>query len=115
MASEKRLIAFDPVTFEAFTRSLTKFRNPYDTYDDGYLDATQRIEEWLEINTVDAVEVVHGRWVEKPNPWGQDGSHSYDCSICGERTCVVGHKLRYCPNCGAKMDGERKDNERKAD
>ena len=55
--------------------------------------------------TVDAVEVVHGWWIEKPNPWGQDGSHSYDCSICGERTCVVGEKLRYCPNCGAKMDG----------
>ena len=52
-----------------------------------------------------AVEVVHGRWIEKPNPWGQDGSHSYDCSVCGERTCVVGEKLRYCPNCGAKMDG----------
>lgn len=55
--------------------------------------------------TVDAVEVVHGRWIEKPNPWGQDGSHSYDCSICGERTCFVGHKSPYCPNCGAKMDG----------
>ena len=54
--------------------------------------------------TVDAVPVVHGRWIEKPNPWGQDGSHSYDCSICGERTCVLGHKLRYCPHCGAKMD-----------
>ena len=56
--------------------------------------------------TVDAVEVAHGRWIEKPNPWGQDGSHSYDCSICGKRTCVVGEKLRYCPNCGAKMDLE---------
>lgn len=55
--------------------------------------------------TVDAVEVKHGRWVEKSNPWGQDGSHSYDCSVCGQRTCVVGEKLHYCPNCGAKMDG----------
>ena len=54
----------------------------------------------------DQVTAKHGRWIEKPNPWGQDGSHSYDCSICGERTCVVGHKLRYCPNCGAKMDLE---------
>lgn len=45
-----------------------------------------------------------GRWIEKTNPWGQDGSHSYDCSNCGERTCVVGQRLRYCPNCGAKME-----------
>ena len=58
MATEKRLIAYDPITFEAFTRSIIKHRAPYDYYDDGYIDAVERIEEWLEQNTVDAVEVV---------------------------------------------------------
>lgn len=57
MATEKRLIAYDPITFEAFTRSIIKHCVPYDHYDDGYIDAVERIEEWLEQNTVDAVPV----------------------------------------------------------
>ena len=55
--------------------------------------------------TVDAVEVVHGRWIEF-------GSHDSveKCSECG----TVFHyptvyKFNYCPNCGAKMDGGNED------
>ena len=51
---------------------------------------------------VDAVEVVHGQWVEKyvydPDPHDRV---RYKCSICGR--IEVG-KEPYC-NCGAKMDG----------
>lgn len=57
MATEKRLIAYDPITLEAFTRSIIKNCAPYDYYDDGYIDAVERIEEWLEQNTVEAVPV----------------------------------------------------------
>ena len=57
--------------------------------------------------SADVVEVRHGHWIEKPNPWGQDGSHTYICSECNERISVLGTPLRYCPFCGAKMDGER--------
>ena len=54
--------------------------------------------------TVDAVEVVHARWVK--NGW-----NDYSCSACNCQ--LIGHGAsgwNYCPNCGAKMDGERKDN-----
>ena len=50
--------------------------------------------------TVDAVEVVHGRWVK--NGW-----NDYSCSAC--RGQFIGHGAfgwKYCPNCGAKMDGD---------
>lgn len=48
--------------------------------------------------TVDAVEVVHGRWV------GVEFDTVFVCSNCG---LVVGWELsNYCPNCGAKMDGD---------
>lgn len=57
MANEKRLIAFDPITFESFTRHATKHREPYDHYDMGYVDAVDQIEDWLDANTVDALEV----------------------------------------------------------
>lgn len=52
---------------------------------------------------VDAVPVVHGKWIAY-----LDGEHLmperyYKCSVCGDK----GHRFRrnYCPECGAKMDG----------
>ena len=55
---------------------------------------------------VDAVEVVHGRY-----EMGIDeGDYEYGtCSVCGYNEynafgCCLPHN--YCPNCGAKMDGD---------
>ena len=58
-------------------------------------------------NKADFVEVKHGYWIEYPSE-----AHM-KCSICG----MEYHKSRmpritaYCPNpnCGARMDGERKE------
>ena len=85
-------------------------------------------------DTVDAVEVVHARWIE-------DGYYGIPCvcSHCGneahyvstfqeqfdydweENLVSTGYeeikeyiRSDYCPNCGAKMDGG-KDNEKTAD
>lgn len=55
--------------------------------------------------TADVVEVKHGEWREKPNPWGQDGSHTYVCSMCNKQISVLGNPLPHCPYCVAKMDG----------
>lgn len=52
----------------------------------------------------DVAPVRHGRWI------GYDGD-SWKCSICGEEDCyaydlnVNRFTDKYCPNCGAKMDG----------
>lgn len=49
--------------------------------------------------TIDAVEVVHGHWIE-----GLDGS-----CMCSECSQVIRYEIGYyCPNCGAKMDGGNK-------
>jgi hypothetical protein len=45
--------------------------------------------------TIDAVPVVHGRW-------DLYGTH-YCCSKC---LVALRDKTPYCPNCGAKMDGD---------
>ena len=53
--------------------------------------------------TIDAVEVVHGEWVVCG-----DGEYvPFMCSACGKTTSWY-HKqtANYCPNCGAKMDGD---------
>lgn len=66
--------------------------------------------------TVDAVEVVHGRWVVLAE--FVDGYTCASCSVCGEYTYKKGQKgpfrveyakYNYCPNCGAKMDGGNED------
>lgn len=66
--------------------------------------------------TVDAVEVVHGRW-EKC--WQEISKHYFRCSSChtaymdgvsGAISPEYGSRAwRYCPNCGAKMDGGNED------
>ena len=52
--------------------------------------------------TVDAVEVVHGRWEDVSLRFTQVKEK---CSVCGG--IVYAHGFNYCPNCGAKMDGDR--------
>ena len=59
--------------------------------------------------TVDAVEVVHGRWIEKQEriTMAEDDVDIYwVCSVCG--TTEIG-KTNYCHNCGATMDGGAQD------
>ena len=62
---------------------------------------------------VDAVEVVHGRWAAKPvrklNGKGRVVNYCdcYYCSECGTDRPIVS-PYNYCPNCGAKMDGDTK-------
>ena len=54
--------------------------------------------------TVDAVEVVHGRWVDRSDRDRICMTHPYVCNRCGRVEML---KEPYC-NCGAKMDAEVK-------
>ena len=60
----------------------------------GYVDAKQIADA----PTVDAVEVVHGRWISSHDEFCA-------CSICKYPFYVGWNQANYCPNCGAKMDG----------
>ena len=53
--------------------------------------------------TVDAEPVMHGEWLDR-NGESQFGT----CSVCGDRWGSIS-VMKYCPSCGAKMDGERKE------
>ena len=95
MAQEQRMIDVD-ATLEIIAKLVA---------DDG-MDVTEKIGRIIiaitESPTVDAVEVVHGRW-----EW--DTEDIYKCSNCTEKSHVkevMGQPdWDYCPNCGAKMDG----------
>ena len=61
--------------------------------------------------TVDAVEVVHGKWMPQYDRCWIDGQRwktGYYCSSCMGFNKA---ESNYCPNCGAKMDGERREGE----
>lgn len=56
----------------------------------------------------DVVPVVHGEWERSPKQYSY---YQYRCSACGcdnyshiTRNGVV-KVMKFCPNCGAKMDG----------
>lgn len=46
----------------------------------------------------------HGKWIENLDENGRLRSAWRKCSFCGGRN--YSKKTPYCPNCGAKMDGE---------
>ena len=53
-------------------------------------------------NTIDPVK--HGHWI-----FVNDMVSYIKCSECGDDICWVNTKRpKYCPNCGAKMDGDDK-------
>lgn len=58
--------------------------------------------------TADVAEVKHGHWIKYAK---YSFGTMYDCSICNTRIIDDGHSWHYCPNCGAKMNIERKDEE----
>ena len=65
----------------------------------------------------DVVEVRHGKWVETQEPLGWRSVDCAECSVCHESWIIdedssIGDyecMWHYCPNCGAKMDGDTND------
>lgn len=61
----------------------------------------------------DVAPVRHGLWVLTTQPLGWRDEDCVECSECGEDFVLdewgiddVKDAMRYCPNCGAKMDGD---------
>ena len=122
MATEKRLIEqllelanvtppvcqYDkPEKTMIFGKEITVYCKPFEQFQ----ELLRRAADAL---SVDAVEVVHGRWEN----FGEHRRKDLRCSICGNRAdqfvggtedwyCLW--EPNYCPNCGAKMDGDGND------
>ena len=61
----------------------------------------------------DVAEVKHGHWIEVKFPTGVETFDykemivvGFKCSLCKENIDVSVWHYRYCPHCGARMDGE---------
>jgi hypothetical protein len=93
MANEKRLIDANAMREQWLENGENEY--VYDT--NAVLDSIDAQP------TVDAVEVVHARWVRY-----EHGSGIY-CSYCRHKRRYKDANDNYCPNCGAKMDGGNED------
>ena len=68
------------------------------------------IEQYMELEpAVDAVPVVHARWIPHKTPSGRETIFER-CSACKQPTLVT-RETPYCPWCGAKMDSGRRDDD----
>lgn len=104
MENKKRLIYADAIADKLqqhrdfFVNAWCGFRN-LPAQDKARVDEiTHCIAEITNAPTIDAAEVVHGRWIRRHN--------ETKCSQCKFIYYSNRDDFNYCPNCGAKMDGD---------
>ena len=105
MANEKRMISVDAHELKEL---LSDCFDVIKSVKPTHLSLMGALQVWIGCckgqPTVDAVEVVHGRWV-----FGTANHREYmKCSVCLKSQTPTG-VFTYCPNCGAKMDGGNED------
>lgn len=86
-----------------------------DAFSGRQLGVTDAIVIACQMPTVDAVPVRNGKWLDPETlkrPWFRH--HIFECSVCRNILDMDGVNAgrgdaNYCPNCGARMDAERKE------
>ena len=113
MATEKRLIYLEDAiakivdTPSAIAERVFNGDYGYDQNPDVLADRQHEIIDLL--MDVPTVKVVHGRWMLSRE---NEISKTVWCTACGEGFYIRKKgelqidKMHYCPNCGAKMDGD---------
>ena len=71
--------------------------------------SAKNLQSISDMPAADVAEVVHGQWLRADDDW--NSLTTIQCSLCSEEWCfetdddVSLLNYKYCPNCGAKMDG----------
>lgn len=81
-------------------------------YADGWNAAVKILKE---APVADVQDIKHGKWIKTQEPLGWCDVDCAECSVCHESWIIdedssIGDyecMWHYCPNCGAKMDGEK--------
>ena len=112
MANEKRLIDANALRKRMFSYYSCVDENSSKEYYKGETLMSYEVADMIEdcidnAPTVDAVEVVHGRWIAVPSSDMMTGK-AYKCSECNKMR-YGSFMPNYCQICGAKMDGGNED------
>ena len=95
--------------YEFLTEQLDKETGMYSKGRNNGINIARSALHNMEITpSADVAPVRHGRWIEKEEPYFDV---LFGCSACGEEFCFIegnpsDNLYKYCPNCGARMDGE---------
>lgn len=106
MANEKRLVDANALKetlqahYDFFVDAWGGFSNLPQKDKARVDEITHCIAEICNAPTVDAVEVVHGRWEYY-------STTMQECSNCKRHTAR--HRFKYCPHCGAVMEDKYND------
>lgn len=100
----------DLVSKKVLIKAIENIEARYGNDNSSLIEQGEVLDLITEAPTVDIETIRHGEWLEW---WPGDcalimtGEEMlYECNLC---TAKFEDKSRYCPYCGAKMDGERKD------
>lgn len=96
----------------------TNIKRNIDSVCDGDMNRTRRAAQRViaQLPAVDAAPVVHGRWMDKKQ---NSYTRQVTCSVCNGAAPFIGissddygrnmhggfSKTKYCPHCGALLDG----------
>ena len=73
-----------------------------------YMAVMGTINEIKKFPAADVQPVVHGRWIDEGVEVGShtNGIAIINVTFCSECDEQVDYRTSYCPNCGARMDGD---------
>ena len=95
MANEKRLINAD---------ALIQRMKEEDKLSPGVPWSITAVQRQIEkMPAVDAVPVVHGRWMLESETMNCNGGYTHYCDHCEDYYTTEANSLYFCPRCGAKM------------
>ena len=80
-------------------------RNSLKCFNSYYKGYVQAIEDLADIPAAKVSPVRHGYWVKEK----RDVLIHWHCSACKECYYLDTPNAEYCPHCGAKMDGKKRD------
>lgn len=101
--SRKAAIAYIREKSEECQKAFEELGGESGIYADAYNDLA---EDFYSIPAADVAPEVHGRWMLELTPDGKP--YCFHCSVCDDDFHHIGIKVasKYCPNCGARMDGD---------
>lgn len=65
----------------------------------------EEIENLKDQSASDVAEVVHGEWLENDGRCYCNRCFEFSCTVMDDTGTIYNDLTKFCPNCGAKMDG----------
>lgn len=104
--AEKEYIECEKLYKDVSSLEVVAYKSDNEDFDNGVKFILEKLDA---IPAADVVEVRHGEWERVRHLNVAVNPYQHTCGLCG-KSYFDHNKFNYpyCPNCGAKMDGERK-------